>query len=112
MAKKQKKECKPIGITTDDKKVMENIFMLFDTSGLPLYIIFEQCIDNDMIPSWIHFYEDAIKAGWKVKSILDRLEDSICDTWGYEFWKEVELRLTFWIRNRDKYNLDFTKKEN
>ena len=90
-----------IGITEDHKKVMDGVFEMYDTIGLPLPILFMIMKDKNMIPSPIHFYEDALKAGWNLKTIFNRLEEAYCDTYNEKFWKEVKLRLYYYINQND-----------
>lgn len=51
------------------------------------------------MPSWTHFYDDAVKQGWTEKTIMNRLEVSICDTYGKEYWLGVEERLRLYINS-------------
>lgn len=86
-----------IGITKDGTTVVSGVFRLFDTCGLPLDIILDLCQENDLMPSWIHFYDDAIKQGWVDKTIFNRLETNISDTYGKSFWLSVKKRLELYI---------------
>lgn len=79
--------------TTNGKNVVNGIFELFDSKGIPLYIIFEQCQQNNLMPSWIHFYIDAANHGWKHKTILNRLEAGMRDIYSEKFIKTVIERL-------------------
>lgn len=92
MARKKKILPKQIAITPEGFKVMNGIFKLFDTSGFPLDIMLYLCIENKWMPSWLDFYDDALKV-WSKKTIKNRLETAICDVYGIEFWTEVNFRL-------------------
>lgn len=86
-----------VGVTPEGKEVVSGVFRVFDTIGLPLDTVFDLCEQHKLVPSWIHFYQDAIQQGWSEKTILNRLETSICDAYGKDYWLEVEKRLTLYI---------------
>ena len=82
-----------VGVTPDGIIVVDGIFKMFDTLGLPLADLFELCLSRNMWPSMPHFYDDAIKAGWKHKTIILRLRESLGDVKGTEYAEEVIKRL-------------------
>lgn len=84
---------KIIGKTTDGKLVVKGIFKLFDTTGMPLFMVFESCEQNNWLPSWIDFYNEAVEAGWTHKTIVNRLSESLSDTYGKEYSDVVIDRL-------------------
>lgn len=100
MAKKKKVNFTEVGITDDGKKVVSGVFSVFDTCGLPLDIVFDLCERHSLMPSWIHFYDDAINQGWTDKTIFNRLETNVSDVYGKEFWIEVEKRLQLYIASK------------
>lgn len=83
-----------VGVTSDNKRIVSGLFPLFDTHGLPLSIIWQCCIENNFVPSWIDFYFEAIEAGWSHKTILLRLNESIADVYGIEYQEVVIKRLS------------------
>jgi len=74
-----------IGETTDDKIVVKGLFKMYDTLGLPLEVMFDELQAKGIVPSWIDFYNEAKEAGWKHKTIISRLSESIFDVWGKDF---------------------------
>lgn len=82
-----------VGITPEGVHVVDNVFRIFDTDGLPLDELFYQCKEHNLMPSWINFYEDARLQGWSHKTIMNRLEVSIRDVYGKEFSDGVLERL-------------------
>ena len=90
-----------VSVTEDGIKVVSGVFRVFDTCGLPLDVIFDQCRENNLMPSWIHFYDDAIKQGWTEKTIVNRLSIGVSDSYGKPFWEEVEKRLKLYIDSKD-----------
>jgi hypothetical protein len=91
-----------VGKTEDGRYVMSGIFHLYATRGLPLSILFMGLYDNNMIPSPIHFYEDAIGNGWNHKTIFNKLREAYQDSYGDVFWKEVEIRLNKYLEYMEK----------
>jgi len=89
-----------IGLSEDNKQVVDGVFKLFDSTGLPLDVIFDQCKENNMVPSWIHFYEDALRQGWKYKTIFNRLETNVSDVWGRDYYNEIKTRLDKYIGDK------------
>lgn len=95
-----------VGKTEDNKVVVDGIFHMYASRGLPLPVIFMGLQDNNMVPSPIHFYEDAIENGWNIKTVMDRLEEAYQDSYGDKFWKEVERRLYFYINKKHEEQTD------
>ena len=94
MSRKKRPEFDTVGITPEGKKVVSGVFRVFDTIGLPLDVIFDLCEQENLMPSWTHFYDDAIKE----KTIYNRLETNVSDVYGKPFWLEVKKRLELYIR--------------
>jgi len=82
-----------VGVTPDGIKIVDGVFKMFDSLGLPLADLFELCIANNMWISMPNFYNDAIEAGWPHKTILLRLRDALGDVKGTEYAEEVIKRL-------------------
>ena len=76
---------KIIGKTTSDSLVVGDIFKFFDTHGLPLADIFNICIKNSLQPCWLDFYNQAHTHGWSHKTIIIRLRDALCDSYGNDY---------------------------
>ena len=87
------KDFKQVGITPEGKLVMGGVFKFYDTKGMPLPILFMLMQDNNMIPQPLMFYDDATKGGWKHKTIMSKLEEAYCDSYGKMFWESVKPRL-------------------
>lgn len=82
-----------VGKDPTGKSVVCGIFKLFDTSGLPLFVIFDLCQRQNWLPSWIHFYRESKSAGWTHKTIIDRLKEGMEDVYEPEFVNTVLKRL-------------------
>lgn len=87
-----------VGITPENKKVVNGVFDIFATQGLPLDVVFDLLAQRNCIPSWTHFYDDAIKQGWKHETIVNRLRDNISDVWGKEFSDNVLERIDLYSK--------------
>ena len=92
-----------IGVTTDKKNVVKGLFSFYSTSGLPLVDIWRLCHINNLCPSWIDFYEEAVNNKWKYKTIINRLKDSLDEVYGVEYRKIVIERL-YLIFKKNKTN--------
>ena len=82
-----------IGKTKNNQLVVNGLFKMFDTMGTPLYVIFELCNKQNWIPSWIHFYDEAYKHGWKHKTIINRLKEGMEDIYEPNFIDVIIKRL-------------------
>lgn len=100
MNKKKKMKFHPLGITPENITVVDNIFKLFDSLGLPLDVIFDMLKERNCIPSWIHFYDDAIAQGWSHETILNRLTINVSDVYGKDFCDEVIKRLELYVASK------------
>ena len=78
---------------TKDRTVIGGVFGMFDTHGLPLDMVLDQCKAHGLIPSWMQFYLDATNAGWTHDTIIGRLSEAIADVHGEDFRDEVITRL-------------------
>lgn len=87
------------GYTEDGKKVVGGLFELFDTKGLPLTVSLALCQSKDMVPSIPAFVDSAIKAGWKNKTILSRMQEAYQDSYGDKFWQECKPRIEFYLKH-------------
>jgi alanyl-tRNA synthetase len=70
---KKKRNLTQIGRTEDGRKVMSGAFHMYDTFGIPLWLILQECANRDWLIGWVEFYTEATKAGWSHKTIMMRL---------------------------------------
>ena len=76
--------------------VLSGCYKTYETTGIPLEVMFEFMRERDAIPSWIDFHLEAMEAGMKHKRILSMLNPAIVDSYGSEFRDEVLKRLKNW----------------
>jgi len=88
-----------VGVTPEGVRVVANTFKMFDAYGLPLDIMLDLMKDNNMIPDWIDFCNEAMISGWKNKTIIDRVKDAVETVYGTDFTKEVLSRLKLYIEH-------------
>ena len=100
MNKKKRMQFHSLGITPENVIVVDNVFKLFDSLGLPLDAVFDLCKEKNMMPSWTHFYDDAIKQGWSHETIMNRLSINVSDVYGKEFCDEVIKRLELYVASK------------
>lgn len=84
---------KCVGTTEDGKPVYKGVFKFFETMGLPLDSLFYCILQKGAAVSWIDFYKEARIAGMEHDRILSKLEESVCDVWGEEYWNVVKKNL-------------------
>lgn len=86
-----------VGKTEDGRSVISGVFKMYDTLGMPLADVIDTIHQKNFVISWIHFYEEAKKGGWKYDTIMTRLREGIIDTHGLEYFNVVEKKLNEWI---------------
>ncbi len=92
-----------VGETEDGKQVVDSVFKMYDTFGLPLVDLVILIRKNDLIIDWISFYEDAEKAGWKNKTIMNKIEGALVDAhYDKDYKDEVIKRLRYCILKKRK----------
>jgi alanyl-tRNA synthetase len=86
-----------VGITSDGVKVVAHTFKMFDAHGLPLDIMLDLLKENNMIPDWTDFYNEASASGWQDKTIRNRVHTAVNDSYGQEQAERVLNRLDLYI---------------
>lgn len=97
---KKKPSLEVVGKTDCDREVFSGVFKLIDTHGLPLTIILDILEQQNKAISIAHFYEEAIKAGWKESTIDAKVFESVLDVHGPERLKEFKLKIEEWKKSR------------
>lgn len=85
----KKSQFEIVGKTTDNKLIINGIYRIHETFGVPLSEIFLFLIKNNSIPNWIELYKDMRKAKIDHSIILLRLQDEIDDSYGKEWSEEI-----------------------
>lgn len=82
-----------VGKTTDGKLVVDGIWKCFETHGLPFDVLFDVCLQRDLMPDWMLLCNQMVKSGMDRERVLSKLSEAICDTFGKAFCDEVVRRL-------------------
>ena len=85
------------GKTSDGKLVVNGLFKIVGTYGIPLTDALVALQDSDLVVDWIEYYEAALKEGMKSKAILERLKFNISDAYGADYSKHVISVLEYYI---------------
>jgi alanyl-tRNA synthetase len=104
MTKNKKEKLKIVGLTQDNKTVVNGskIFKIMESVGLPLDIILYELKNNDLIVDWIDFYETALKSNWTIKTLFDRLEPALSDVYDKDMSEGILKRLKYYIMEQNK----------
>lgn len=73
-----------VGSTSDGKYVIDGVLSLRGTYGLHLTDVLTLLDSRRLIPSWMHFYRDAIAEGWNHRTIVTQLDEALVDVYGPE----------------------------
>lgn len=88
------KKLKVVGRTEAGEVVVAGAFRQYETTGLPLDVMFDCFRRMKVVPDWLTFYVEAARAGMKHDRILSMLDTAIADSYGAEFRDVVIERLT------------------
>jgi alanyl-tRNA synthetase len=61
------------------------VFKLIDTQGISLDILLDSFKQRNLVVDWIDFYDRAIKSGWKLKTIKEKIKYPIIDVYGNDY---------------------------
>jgi len=93
MARKRKKNPLRItGKTEDEKLVVGGWFYSVDTNGTPMAVVIQALDSKGYMPDWCDFYNSALKAGWKPRTIKSKLREAVGEIYSPEFVSEWEKR--------------------
>ena len=83
------------GKTEDGKLVVQGVFQITSSIGLPLEIILDTLTKQNMIIDWVDFIKTSLEKGSKLNTILYRVESAIGDCLGPLYKEEVMKRIKF-----------------
>jgi alanyl-tRNA synthetase len=83
-----------VGETQDGKQVVQGVWTLYETHGLPLDIALSVCQEKGWIPDWIDLYMNMRRSGMDRERTFSKLEEAINDSFGKEFGDVVIKRLS------------------
>lgn len=82
-----------VGITTTNQPVLDGVFELVDTYGVPLEVVLSEFRHRGLAPAWDVFMMEASKAGWSDRNTDSRIEAACADVYGAEHTAEVMRRV-------------------
>jgi hypothetical protein len=82
-----------IGLTKDNKALIDGVWEAYATLGIPLEIVFEACIRNNWMPDWILLHQQMLSSGIQHSRVISTLEHPLTDAFGFEFASVVIQRL-------------------
>jgi hypothetical protein len=71
-----------VGITTEGKPVVAQVYREYETSGVPLEVLLSILNDRGMVVCWISLYREARLGGMKHSRILSMLDTAVSDSYG------------------------------
>ncbi len=77
-----------VGKTAEGKEVVAGLYKIHADEGIPLDMVFNYCLENNIVPDWISLYKDARSQGMKHDRIISKLEESIIESFGSK-WAET-----------------------
>ena len=94
VAKRKKKyRLKIVGKTTDGKWVVQNVFQLVDSQGIPLDVVLELLGSRNYVVDWLHFMECSRMSGWKESTTKSKVESALMDIYGVDCARDIVSRL-------------------
>lgn len=81
-----------VGQTESGVKVIDGVFELVGTHGLPLEQVLQFIKDKGWIVSWPHYVADAMKDGAKMKSIRAKVFAAVGEVYGPVYLKGFKAR--------------------
>ena len=78
-----------VAITPEGKAVMDNVYKLCETHGLPLDVILPIMAERNQVPNWINFFQQAQANGMKHSRIIAKLTGPIAEAYGEDFQTKV-----------------------
>lgn len=86
------------GKTVDNKTVLSGVFIFkcMDTKGIPLEIILMSIDQNKYSIDWTEFIESTLRANWKIKSTLLKINNAVEDIYSKEYAEQVKIRAEYY----------------
>lgn len=88
------------GKTVDGKLVVNGLFKIVATYGIPLTDALVALQDADLVVDWIDYYESAVKSGMESDRVLEGLKYNISDAYGADYSVYVISHLKYHIKRK------------
>lgn len=73
--------------------VVQGVFKITSSIGLPLEVILDILTKHDMVIDWKDYLKESLSHGCNLNSILSKIETSVGDCFGSKYREEVKKRL-------------------
>ena len=84
---------KVVGKTEGGITVVSGVFRFYESTGLPLDVMLDCLKKNNIIPDWLTFYVEVLRAGMQHDRIISKLDEAIHDIYGSKFRDTVIERI-------------------
>lgn len=84
---------KVVGKTESEQLVVAGVGEMYFQEGIPLSIIFDGLKRRNLIPSWLHLYNELKINGMSRDRILHLLSEHVFESYGKEFRDHVITKL-------------------
>lgn len=91
-AKRSKPGLKISGKTIDGKPVVQGVFHVTSTHGIPLEVILDILTKRGMVIDWEDFIKNSLSNGGNPDTIRYRVETAVGDCFGSKYREEVMKR--------------------
>ena len=68
-----------VGEGPDGWAIISGVYRFFETTGIPLEMLFDELAKRKEIPCWVTFHREAQRAGIQHSRILSRLREALLD---------------------------------
>lgn len=79
--KNRNKNLQISGKTEDGKFVIKNVFVYFDSRGIPLDIILEEIKERDFVVDWYDFLMQVFKAKRGIQTTLNQIYEAVSNVY-------------------------------
>jgi hypothetical protein len=73
-------------------------FPLVNSEGIPLEVLLLSFRDNELVPSWTSFIDEAIDKDWNLDTLRTKIEFATADVYGKEHSDEVIKRFDLYVK--------------
>jgi len=81
-----------VGKTPENLPVMEDVFLLVGTRGMPLEFILERFKERGVVMDWPAYVADAMKDGAKMRTVRARVISAVGEVYGGKYLVGFEAR--------------------
>ena len=74
-----------VGVTSDNNIVVDGVWHVYETYGIPLDILLTCLKVNNSIPDWILLYKQMRISGMDQDRVFSKLDEAVSDSFGKDF---------------------------